>query len=144
MPSPVLLHEPRSASRVAPWHCRGGADEDIDITGLGNAKHSKTKPAAKIAETRVAFPPVSFRCHARRQPHFITRGRAINGLENKFEVEAELHLPNDDQWGLVTRKSDKIATADFTFDRKAEALEEALDRQVKGRLQDMFSGCSFP
>jgi hypothetical protein len=131
----VLFDEPGPAPRILAWHWRDRADNDRDVAGLRYAEHAKSQPAAKVSETGVGLPAVSARRYSSRKPHFVAGGGAIDRLKDEFEIETELQLTDDDERRLIAMKSEKIATADFPFDREAKALQKSLHREVERRLQ---------
>jgi len=69
------------------------------------------------------------------EPHLVTRGQAIDGLQDKIEREGELKFADDDGNRLFGVERHKIAAAHLSLDLKAQFLEEALDGQIKAGFQ---------
>ena len=59
-PTPVLVDESRSASRVSPGCRRGRTDDDFHLAGFRDAEHSEAESPAEIAEADVALASLAF------------------------------------------------------------------------------------
>jgi len=121
--------------RVAAWAGRGRRDNHLDIARLGDRKHAKAEPAAEIAIARVALASLATLRQSGGEPDFVTGGRAIDRLQNQFEVEGKLQFADHHDRGIVAAQRDKVAAADFALDREAELLEETFDGQIKRGFQ---------
>ena len=53
------------------------------------------------------------------------------GLKDEFEIEAELHLADDNQWRLAAPQRDEIAAADFTLDRQVDQFQIIYERLLE-------------
>ena len=135
----VFLHQPRPAPLIFARHRRCGADDHRHLAALRNAEHAESQASAEIAETRIAFAPPAARRDWGGQPDLVAGRGAIDRLQDEFEVEAELHLADDDQGHPVTAERDEVAAPDFAFDGEAEIFEKPFDGQVERRFQGEVS-----
>ena len=84
-----------------------------------------------MAKTHVAFAAVAPRRYPRRDPDFVRRSGAIDGLKNKLEIEGKLEFANDDQRRFAVFERHEIAAAHLPFDHKTAVLEEAFDGKIE-------------
>src|SRR5881398_3087601 len=108
--------------------------------GPGSTSTS-TRPAAETARSPKPKSRQSLRTRAAAaardahgKPDLIAGRAAIDTLQHKLEVEAELQFSNDYERWFLAANSNEIAAADLAFDVEAKTLEEALHRDVQRRF----------
>src|SRR4051794_41139998 len=102
---------------------------------IGYRKHAKPQPATEVTIARVALAALAARRHSGRYPDLITRGGAFDGLQNEFEIEAELQFTDHHNRRMLAAQSNEIAAANFALDGETEAFEETFDGFVKRGFQ---------
>ena len=130
---PVLVEQANSTPRIAarsPWP---RLDQHLDASGCRDSEKSKTQKPAKLAHARITRAAAAAR-DAHGKPDLIASRAAIDTLQHKLEVEAELQFSNDYERWFLAANSNEIAAADLAFDGEAKTLEEALHRDVQRRF----------
>src|SRR5262249_43364879 len=124
-------------ARTAPWIAAGtprpGLDQHLDASARRHAEKAEAQQAAELAHARIALAPAAPRA-AHGKPDLIASRPPIGALQPKLESEARLQFTDDDERRFLTADRDEIAAADFALHLEAEALEEALHREVERRL----------
>ena len=133
-PAQMLVDQPRAAPRIATRRGRRRADQNVDLSGLGDAEHAEAEPPAEIAEAGIRFPALTTPEDARGEPDLVAGRRAVDGLQHQLEAEAQLELADDHERRLIPAQRYEIAAADLTFDDEPEAFEISLHRRVERGL----------
>ena len=131
----MFLHQSGPASWISPRNAGHRTDDDLDITGLTHTKHSEAETSTKISETSIALASISLARGSSCEPHLIAHCRSIDRLQDKFEVEAKLHLSNDNKRRVNALKRDDVTAANFALYDEPEALEKSFDGKVKRGFQ---------
>src|SRR3954452_1841514 len=132
-PPTVFIDQARPAFWIAPRPPWTGLHQHLDTTGGGHAEQAETQKPAQLAHARIALAASAHR-RAHCEPDLVASRRAVDALEHKLEVEAELQLADHDERRFVRAQGDQVAAADFAFDVESEAFEKALHRDVERRL----------
>ena len=130
-PALVLLDETGSAAGIFARRRRGRTDQHLDFAVRQYSEQAKTEPSAKVAKPGVAFTPFPFRREASGQPNFVAGGRAVDPLQDEFEIEGQLEFADHDDRRVVVLQRQQIAASNFAFDDEAEPFEEGLDRLIE-------------
>lgn len=111
----------------------------MDLPAFRDAKKAETQPPAQIAEAGITFAASRARRKPGREPDLVAGGRPVDALQDKFQIEGELQLADDDEREIIPSQPDEIATADLALDRVSQALEKVFDGQVKSGFQNALS-----
>ena len=120
---------------ISPRNGGRRTDDDLDIAGLGHTEHSEAETSAKISEASIALAPISPARGSSCEPHLIAHCRSVDRLQDKFEVEAELHLSNNNKRWVKALKRDHVTAANFALYGEPKALEKSFDGKVKRGFQ---------
>src|SRR6516164_10230242 len=132
-PPPMFVDEARAAPCITARPPRPGLHQHFDAAARRHAEQAETKQPAKFAHARVALAAASSG-ETHGEPDLIARRHPVDALQHQFETEAELQFADDDERRFFAADRDEIAAADFALHLEAEALEEALHREVERRL----------
>jgi hypothetical protein len=105
------------------------------MTGLAHTKHSEAETSAQISEASIGLASISPARGSSCEPHLIAHRRSVDRLQDKFEIEAELHLSNDNNRRVEALKSHDVIAPNFALYDEPEALEKAFDGKVKRAFQ---------
>src|SRR5262249_24283929 len=130
---PMFVDEARAAPSIAARTPRPGLDQHLDTSARRHAEKAEAQQPAKFAHARIALASAAPGA-AHGKPDLIASRRPIDALQDKVEIEAELQFTDDDERRFLAADRDEIAAADFALHLEAEALEEALHREVERRL----------
>ena len=69
------------------------------------------------------------------EPNLVARGEAINPLQDQIKRKGEFQLAHNNGGWLFAVECHQVATAYLTLRLETEFFEEALDGEIKARLQ---------
>src|SRR4051812_44779661 len=131
----MFRDEARTLARIAARARRRRLDHHLHMACIGHCKHSKPQPATEIAIPRIALAALAAHRHPGRYPNLVTRAGAFDGLQNEFEIEAELQFADHHNRWMLAAKSNEIAPANFALDGETKVFEETFDGFVKRGFQ---------
>jgi hypothetical protein len=130
----MLAQQSYAAACISAWPIRAWLCKHLHPTGSKIDGHqSEADRATKAVHTRVPVPPASSCGHS--QPHFAGYVHAVHSLQEKLEVEAELHFHDrQPQWFAIAHR-DSVAAVYLALHSKSCRLKEAFHNRVKRGLR---------
>jgi hypothetical protein len=84
-------------------------------------------------QTRIPVPPASSCGHC--QPHFVGNAHAVHSLQEKLQVETELHFyDSQPQWFAIADR-DSVTAGYLALHNKSSFLKEALHNWIERGLR---------
>jgi hypothetical protein len=132
---------PRRCATATRYHgaeTAAPAGRALSILPLADTENrAETEKSAEFAHAWVALAAPTASQSPHREANLVASGDAVHRLQDQIEREAEFQLADHDGAWLLGVERRKVAAAYPRLELEAQLFEEAVNRQIEARFEDV-------